>query len=92
MITVSDARARLSEILDRVAQGEEVVLTRHGKPVAVVVNPDALRARGASAALAEAARVRQAIELARGRSLPPDGIGAKRADELVAELRADRDG
>ncbi len=92
MITVSDARARLSEILDRVAQGEEVVLTRHGKPVAVVVNPDALRARGASAALAEAARVRQAIELARGRSLPPDGIGDKRADELVAELRADRDG
>ena len=32
-----DAKAKLSEILDRVKDGEEVVITRHGKAVAKVV-------------------------------------------------------
>jgi prevent-host-death family protein len=36
MITVSlvTAKARLSELLDKVASGEEVVITRHGRAVA----------------------------------------------------------
>ena len=36
MVTVSlaQAKARLSEILDRVEAGQEVVITRRGKPVA----------------------------------------------------------
>jgi len=33
-ITVSEAKARFSEILKRVEAGETVVVTRHGKPVA----------------------------------------------------------
>ncbi len=33
-VSVADAKARLSEILDRVEAGEEVVITRRGKPVA----------------------------------------------------------
>ena len=32
-----DAKAKLSEILDKVSGGEEVVITRHGKAVAKVV-------------------------------------------------------
>lgn len=32
-----DAKAKLSEILDKVSQGEEITITRHGKPVAKVV-------------------------------------------------------
>ena len=32
-----DAKAKLSEILDKVSAGEEVVITRHGKAVAKVV-------------------------------------------------------
>ncbi len=32
-----DAKAKLSEILDKVSEGEEVVITRHGKAVAKVV-------------------------------------------------------
>jgi prevent-host-death family protein len=31
---VADAKAHLSEILDRVSEGEEVVITRRGEPVA----------------------------------------------------------
>lgn len=40
MITVgaSEAKTHLSALLDRVAGGEEVVITRHGKPVARLVS------------------------------------------------------
>ncbi len=33
-ISVADAKAHLSELLDRVENGEQIVITRHGKPVA----------------------------------------------------------
>ncbi|MGH9223290.1 MAG: type II toxin-antitoxin system Phd/YefM family antitoxin [Acidimicrobiales bacterium] len=35
-MTVSEARAALPEVLDRVGGGEEVIITRHGRPAAVV--------------------------------------------------------
>jgi prevent-host-death family protein len=40
MVTVGafEAKTHLSSLLDRVAGGEEVVITRHGKPVARLVN------------------------------------------------------
>ena len=43
MITVGafDAKTHLSMLLDRVAAGEEVVITRHGKPVARMIGADA---------------------------------------------------
>lgn len=39
MITVGafEAKTHLSTLLDRVARGEEVVITRHGKPIARLV-------------------------------------------------------
>ena len=37
--TIEDVQARLPEILDTLAPGEEVVITRNGKPVAKLV-PD----------------------------------------------------
>jgi antitoxin (DNA-binding transcriptional repressor) of toxin-antitoxin stability system len=40
VMTVSEARAALPEVLSRVAQGEEITITRYGSPVAVVVRPD----------------------------------------------------
>jgi len=33
-VSVAQAKARLSALLDRVEAGEEVVITRHGRPVA----------------------------------------------------------
>jgi prevent-host-death family protein len=38
----SEAKARLSELLDEVEQGETIVITRHGRPVARIV-PEAQR-------------------------------------------------
>ena len=40
VMTVSEARAALPEVLTRVAQGEEITITRYGRPIAVVVRPD----------------------------------------------------
>jgi antitoxin (DNA-binding transcriptional repressor) of toxin-antitoxin stability system len=34
IVNVAHAKAHLSELLDRVEEGEEVVITRHGRPVA----------------------------------------------------------
>jgi prevent-host-death family protein len=42
MITVGafEAKTHLSSLLDRVARGEEVVITKHGKPVARLVSAE----------------------------------------------------
>lgn len=34
VVGAHDAKTRLAELLDRVERGEEVVITRHGRPVA----------------------------------------------------------
>jgi prevent-host-death family protein len=36
-ITLADAKARLSALIDRVEAGESIVITRRGKPVARLV-------------------------------------------------------
>jgi prevent-host-death family protein len=36
-ITAFEAKTRLGRILDRVQAGEELLITRHGQPVAVLV-------------------------------------------------------
>ena len=33
-VTLVEAKAHLSELLDKVESGEEVVITRHGRPIA----------------------------------------------------------
>ncbi|MFC1825193.1 type II toxin-antitoxin system Phd/YefM family antitoxin [Thermodesulfobacteriota bacterium] len=38
-INVKDARNNLSSLLDRVAAGEEIIITRRGKQVAKMVRP-----------------------------------------------------
>ena len=36
-VTALEAKTRLGELLDRVARGEEIVITRHDKPIARMV-------------------------------------------------------
>jgi prevent-host-death family protein len=38
-ISVAEAKAHLSELLDKVEAGETVVITRHGRPVAQLSTP-----------------------------------------------------
>ncbi|MFN0088726.1 MAG: type II toxin-antitoxin system Phd/YefM family antitoxin [Acidimicrobiales bacterium] len=90
-LTVSEARARLPEVIERVLSGEEVVLTRHGQPVAVVVRPEALRLRKADGAFGEAAAVRELLDRAGDGPLSErPGLDADRAEELLAEVRKSR--
>ena len=91
-MTVSEARAALPELLSRVEDGEEVTITRHGRPVAVLIRPDALRSRRARAALDDADRIHELLTEAAATALPEgSGLTAQRAEELIGEIRAGRD-
>ena len=90
-MSVSEARAALPEVLDRVIAGEEITVTRHGQPIAVIVRPDALRSRRAERLIDAAARLQSRLELAGSRPLSSvTGISVERAEELVADVRASR--
>jgi antitoxin (DNA-binding transcriptional repressor) of toxin-antitoxin stability system len=72
MMTISEARAALPEVLDRVAGGEEVTITRHGRPVAVVIRPDILWSRRVGGALDDAERIHELLAEAAGTPLPSE--------------------
>ena len=91
-MSASEARAALPELLNRVEGGEEVTITRHGRPVAVLVRPDSLRTRRAEAALEEAARIHELLAEAAAAPLAEGtGLTEQRAEDLIAEIRASRD-
>ena len=54
-IPLSDAKARLSAVIDAVETGEEIVITRRGKAVARLVPEKATRQRTATAGVGELA-------------------------------------
>ena len=60
-IGIYDAKAKLSELIEAVAAGREVVITKRGKPVARLVAPEAPRksspARAAKRISARCARL-----------------------------------
>jgi antitoxin (DNA-binding transcriptional repressor) of toxin-antitoxin stability system len=90
-INVSEARATLPQLLDRVRAGEEITITRHGQPAAVLIRPEALRARRADKALVMANVVRDALDLGRQSPLSArPALRRARADSLIAEIRAGR--
>ena len=70
-IGTKDLRKRLSEILDRVARGERVIVRRRGRP-AVTLAPLALPASGLPSLAAFRARLR-----VRGRSLSAEVVAAR---------------
>ncbi len=75
-VTAFEAKTRFGELLDRVVRGEEIVITRHEKPVARLV-PEG----GASLA-----RTRQAVgDLRAGRSLMAKRRGFRPLTDLEIE-------
>lgn len=89
-ISASAARQSLPTQLDRVEAGEEVSITRHGRVVAVLVRPDVLAARRATAAWDAADRIEALLTRARSEPLAPAVVTPQRAEELIESLRADR--
>jgi antitoxin (DNA-binding transcriptional repressor) of toxin-antitoxin stability system len=92
IMTVSEARAALPEVLNRVEAGEEITITRHGRAVAVIVRPDIMWSRSrAESLLVEADKLHQVIEEAGHREMSAGGLATEYAEELIAHIRADRD-
>lgn len=79
---VFEAKNQLSALLDRVAQGEEVMITRHGKPVAKLVSPDFKPDRSRAIAASE-----RLAALAAGLTLSPPGEEKLSMKALIEEGR-----
>jgi antitoxin (DNA-binding transcriptional repressor) of toxin-antitoxin stability system len=90
-LTVSEARAILPEVLDRVERGEEITITRHGRPAAVLLRPDAVRTRRAEQAIDRAREVAELVTAARGRPLPDAAVREEHATAWADAVRADRE-
>jgi antitoxin (DNA-binding transcriptional repressor) of toxin-antitoxin stability system len=89
-LPISQARASLPQLVSRVEAGEEVTITRHGRPVAVLVRPDVLRSR-ADVIIEEAEHLHRALSDASASDLGADpGIAAERAEQLINQIRASR--
>lgn len=89
-LTISQARASLPELVTRVEAGEEITITRHGRPAAVLVRPDVLRSR-ADVIIGEAERLHRVLSHAAGTEPGAEpGVTAERAEELIAEIRSGR--
>ncbi len=68
------------------ADGEEITITRHERPVAVLVRPDALRTRRAEAMIRQARQVADLLAAAGQQPLAPAGLSTERADELIQRV------
>jgi prevent-host-death family protein len=62
-----EAKTHLPALLDRVEQGERIVITRRGVPVAVLVPVEAKASRDAASVVAELLEFRKGRKLAGGR-------------------------
>lgn len=78
-ISVTDAKDRLAELVRRAEAGEEVILTRHGHPVARLVPVKPVADAKSRKALLDAVRVSAAAKATCG----PDA--ARSQDFLYAE-------
>lgn len=65
-VTAFEAKTRFGKLLERVTRGEEVVITRHDKPVARMVPEDRASLQDVRVAAAGLRRLRQRIAKRRG--------------------------
>lgn len=90
-VTVSQARGAISHLVDRVLEGEEVMLTRYGRPVAVLVRPDRLASRRDADSLDPSVVIDYALSQGKKAHLTDlAGLSVERAEALVAGVRASR--
>ncbi|OGQ78390.1 MAG: hypothetical protein A2289_25010 [Deltaproteobacteria bacterium RIFOXYA12_FULL_58_15] len=65
-VTAFHAKLRFGELLDRVVSGEEVVITRHDKPVARIVPEGKARLENVKRSVSELRELRAAMAKRRG--------------------------
>ncbi len=71
-VSVYDAKTNLSRLLDRAAGGEEIVITRNGRPVAKLVAATAARKPRELGTLTGRIRIKKNFDA----PLPDDMLGA----------------
>ncbi len=76
-----EAKTHLAALLDQVERGETVTITRHGRPVAVLMPPSGLPGRTAEEAVAAL------LELRRGRRLREEEGERLTVRDLIDEGR-----
>lgn len=64
-----EARTHFSQLLDQVARGKKVLITRHGKPVAVLGPPPTEETRDIRQVIADMKELRRGNILGKGLSL-----------------------
>jgi antitoxin (DNA-binding transcriptional repressor) of toxin-antitoxin stability system len=92
VMTLSEARAALPDVVNRVSRGEEVTITRYGRPMAVVVRPDVVWSRpgepGAEAVGENAAETAWLIATLRERARRHQVTLAEELSALLAAAEA----
>lgn len=58
-----EAKTHLSELIERVAHGERITITRHGVPVAMLVPPDNRPNQSAAEVVDEIRELRKGLKL-----------------------------
>ena len=83
-VTAFEAKTRFGKLLERVAQGEEIVITRHDKAVARIVPAERRDLAKMQAAVDGIRELRRSIDARRGRSKK---LTARELKELINEGR-----
>lgn len=58
-----EAKTHLPRLLDEVAEGEEITITKHGVPVAVLVPPSRTKRRSTGEVIEELRELRKGVRL-----------------------------
>jgi antitoxin (DNA-binding transcriptional repressor) of toxin-antitoxin stability system len=92
-MTVTEARAKMREAIERVKRGEEIEITQNGEVVAVWLHPSKLHYRVRTPAVIEAEEMLEEFERLRRERTPiaDPGISAEEVEERTRELREERD-
>ena len=83
-VTALEAKLRFGTLLQRVAKGEEIVVTRYDKPVARIIPADGRDLRDVRQAVAELRALRGSIAERRG---PGHGLDDGEVRSLIEEGR-----
>ncbi|HWB72390.1 MAG TPA: type II toxin-antitoxin system Phd/YefM family antitoxin [Egibacteraceae bacterium] len=87
-LPLADVKARFSEVVDRVATTHDrVVVTRNGRPAAVLISPDELEALEETLAILSDPDARVRLDEARQAAAEGDTVSEDQLRALLAELR-----
>lgn len=91
ILPLAEVKARFSEVIDRVATTHDrVVVTRNGRPAAVVVSPDELDALEETLSILSDPDARARVEEARHAVAEGDVVDGNHLRRLLDELRQPR--